>query len=130
MNDEEIKNKIGDRLQLLKDQKKELLDNKQIAKNELEGDPRYIEITQKIAELNQIKKAIREEIFAKFHLTEAIKDLNEEISALQEILSSDLSLYWKKSDSGDIELNGTIYHINLTAKLKETNQPSLFGKKQ
>lgn len=112
---------IQKRIALIEKATKEIRDAKEMLKDELENDPQYIEAVKEANEANSKKKRIKEEILGRgpnMKLNEEIKDNNEEVSALKEILSAELMEVWGKEQVDEItDHNGEIRKFQVIAKL-------------
>lgn len=113
---------IQKRLALMEKYAKEIKDAKEMLKEELESNPEYIEVVKEANEVNAKKKRIKEEILgrgANAKLSEEIKNNNEEIGTLKEILSAELMQLWEENDKTDeiADHNGETRKFQVLAKL-------------
>lgn len=120
---------VQNRIQILQKAKEEAKLDRIMRAEELQNSEGYRNLTDKI---NQCKRE-RDEIVHKNLIvakyTKKIKELNEEISCLQEILNYELINYHKETDKVQIEdISGHLYSIKFRSTIKPTNQKELeFG---
>lgn len=90
-------------------------------KNELENDPIFLEAIEDVREANIKRNRIKNEILAKEEIQKLqanIKENNEEVAALKEILSTELMEVYTKANTDIIEDNfGEPRKFKIVAKL-------------
>lgn len=96
---------IRKRITLLEKYKKENRDAKEMLKGELENDAAYMEALSEAEAANAKKKRIKEEILSRgsnSKLALEMKNNNEEISVLKDILSAELMEVYKEEGTDEI----------------------------
>ncbi len=112
---------IQKRIEAVENLQREIRDAKQMLKEELENDDRYLEADQEVSELATKKKRIKEEIESSGSnkkLLQEIKDNKEELDTLREILSAELmQIYTEKKTDVITDINGDIRKFKISVKL-------------
>lgn len=104
---------IRKRIEQLEKLKDEIKISKEMLKGELENDLAYLETVEETKAANQKKKQLRDEILGKGPNQEvlaSIKNNQEEISTLNEILSAELMQLYQESQTDEIA--GRKFKIN------------------
>ncbi len=79
--------------------------NRDMLKGELENELPYLECVEEVKAVTQKRKQIKDEILGRGpnqEILKSIKDDQEEISTLKEILSAELMEFWEKSQTEQI----------------------------
>ena len=112
---------IQKRIAMMEQYSKEIKDAKEMLKEEMESDDAYRESAEEAAVANTKKKQLKDAIMARGanqKLVMEIKQNNEEISLLREILSAELMQIYKENDSEEIaDANGESRKFKVNAKL-------------
>ncbi|MFA6963280.1 MAG: hypothetical protein WC227_01005 [Patescibacteria group bacterium] len=96
---------IRKRIEQLAKLKEEIKIQKELLKGELENEEEYLKVAEEAKAANQKKKIIRDEILGRGPNQETlakIKDDNEEISTLKEILSAELVQIFHENNTDEI----------------------------
>lgn len=112
---------IQKRIEVVENLQREIRDAKQMLKEELENDDRYVEVYDEANEAASKKKRIKEEIEnsgSNKKLIQEIKENKEELDTLKEILSAELmQLYAEKKTDEITDINGDKRKFKVTVKL-------------
>lgn len=112
---------IQKRIEAVENLQREIRDAKQMLKEELENDDRYLEADQETSELASKKKRIKEEIESSGSnkkLLQEIKENKEELETLREILSAELmQIYTENKTDMITDINGDIRKFKISVKL-------------
>jgi len=117
---------IQNRIELLSKAQEELRFDRVQRAEELRNSEVYRGLTDKIDQLKNERECIvhKNLLIAKYD--KKIKDLNEEIRDLKQMLDYELLGYHKTTDQNQIEdASGHIYKITFHSIIKKTNQPNL-----
>ena len=112
---------IQKRISMLEKYTQENREMKEMIKEELENDLRYVEITEEAKAVAEKKKRLKEEILAagpKQKLADTIKSNTEEIGLLKEILSAELIQVYTENKTDEItDESGESRKFKLNVKL-------------
>lgn len=126
---------VNKRIEAIENLQLEIKNAKEILKGELENEEIYREAVEEYNEANSKKKRIKEEILGKGSnqkLVAEIKDNQEELATLKDILSAELMEVYKESNSDEFtDMNGQVrkfmFQVKLLPKGGRENRDS-FGK--
>ncbi len=96
---------IRKRIEQLEKYEQETKINKEMLKGELENEPSYLEAVEEAKLVNQKKKQIKDEVLGKGpnqEILKTIKDTQEEIVTLREILSAELTEFYQQNQTDEI----------------------------
>ena len=114
-------NEIHKRMTEVENYKNENKVAREALKNELENNPTYIEICEEVKVATEKRKKIKDEILSQAETQKIIADVKEgkeELDTLEEILSAELTEYYKENGSNEIEdVDGEMRQFKLVAKL-------------
>ncbi len=112
---------IRERMGQLETFKQENKVGREALRNELENNQEYLAVCEEIKALNLKKKRIKDSLLAKPEtqkLMSDIKENNEELTILDEILSSELTEYYTEKKTDEIEdKDGDLRKFKLVAKI-------------
>ena len=123
---------IKKRIVALEKEQEESQKIKEMLKNELESNDQYCVLMEERKRLNDEIKQVKDEILQKFQSTiKELEEKKEEIDTLNEILDSELLLFWHENpiENSNIKTENGIRHVMIKSKAVKTNQQSLFGAK-
>ena len=112
---------IQKRIQILEKYEEENRQAREMINSELESDDAYRQAVEEVKEIGKKKKLIKQEIMARdnnVQLGYTIKQNNEEISAIKEILSVELVQYYTKNQTDKFtDASGETRLFKLNVKL-------------
>lgn len=119
---------IQKRISLIEKYTLEVREAKEMLKDELENEPLYLESVAEVKAATQKRKLIKDEILARGpnqKLMEGIKNNNEELATLRDILSVELSQYFRENNAEEIPSeNGENLKFKVVARLLPKNAKS------
>lgn len=117
---------ISNRIEMLTKAQEEAKVERTLRAEEIRNSETYRMLTDKINQLLAERKAVVHKNLLVAKYDAHIKELNEEISALKDILNYELVIFHKETDRTVVEdISGHMYKIKFTANIKRTNQPEL-----
>lgn len=116
---------IQKRIETIEKLQRENRELKEIMKGELENDQRFVEAFEEAKEASTKKKRLKEEIEnggSNKEMLATIKDNNEELSTLKEILSAELMQIYTEQKSDQIsDAEGNVRKFKVSAKILGKN---------
>lgn len=94
------------RIELIEKLEQDIRISKQALKDELENEPGYLEVVAETKEILTKKKRIKDEILSvgnNKQILESIKDNQEELNTLSEVLAQELMEHYQTSKTNEIE---------------------------
>lgn len=109
------------RIEAIENLQLEIKNAKEILKGELENEDIYREAIEEANSANSKKKRIKDEILGKGSnqkLVSEVKDNQEELATLRDILSAELMEVYKESDTDEFtDMNGNVRKFTFQVKL-------------
>lgn len=107
--------------------KEELRAERELLKAEIENSAEYLQLSEEIKAIKARQEQLTENNSIIQDIKEKIKEANQEYTEIKEILSAELVNYYRENNDDQIEADGKIYRIKVTAKIEKTNQQRLFN---
>lgn len=115
---------IQKRIAMMEKCAEEIRISKEMLKGELENSAEYLQVEEEVKESQKKKKEVKEQILASEpnqKLVTGIKENQEELSTLRDILSAELAQYFKENDDDSIkdadgEVRKLVVNVKITPK--------------